>query len=252
MFSLIASLTEDWAIDFHDDGTAQSPMLRTFYTAATLQNARTVLGTLQDGIDDVISAWSKGVRYSRFDLTNASGSGLVRIVHASRSLYSLAGTLVYSDQVWRYRPGPCDELTPQYKLLERVNQLRASQILIGGARPAPLVELETLAGTDLLVAGGFHNVGTRAGNNILQFSDSELDEELLIQLHTDAADGIDACTNALGELEALRDVPIALGEYMERWSRVWRDIYAHIPVPFGVEPGESYRMAVDASEQAAE
>ncbi|GLK53526.1 MULTISPECIES: hypothetical protein [Alphaproteobacteria] len=250
MFALIADLSEDFVLDFSDDGGPSSPMLRTFYTSAALQNTRIMLNKIQSAVDLVIASWARGDRCAAFDIHEQSGQALVQLVNASRSLYAIAGNLVYSDQVWRNGPWPSSQTTPHLRVLERANQQKEHRIFVGGTAQASLSTLLTAGPGEILVCAGYYDVGTRSGTNVLSFSDEDLDEELLMQIHEEAADALALCHQRLQELEQLKDIPLTIGDYQARWERVWDDIYAHHPVPYGVEPGGAFRIGVSSSAAA--
>lgn len=247
MFALIADLCED----FSDDGTSHAPLLRSFYTSAALQNVTIILRKIQTSVDVILDGWNRGVRFDSFNLNSRSEIGLIQLASSSRVLYSIAGHLVYSDQVFRNGPWPSQEWTAQYKLLERANRHGQHELFVGGTAIAPLATLICADDDGLMLAAGYHLVGTRSGNNVLTFNYHALDEQVLLQIHDEASNALDYCKMRAADLEALGDVSIRLSDWSARWGRVWSEIYAHHPVPFGVEPGGEYRVGVARLDDAA-
>jgi len=244
MYCLIKDLTDDFAPDLSDDGSPHAPVLRTFYTFDCLQKSTVALQLMRNGIDLLQASWAAHTRCTPLTPTDSVSAGLVRLMNGSRSLYASAMQLVYADNAFRNGPDFKAARTDHYRIIERSNPLLEYNIIVGGISSASPSTLLAANDDDLLFEAGYHVVGSKSGSNILSFNQALLERDLLNDIHNLAGDAESEIETKIASLAPIADSPITVGAIVDIWRRVMDHIHAHSPLPFGVEPGESYRIGI--------
>lgn len=244
MYCLLKDITADFEPDLRDDGSARAPAMRTFFTFDALQKAVVALRLMRHGIDVLHSSWADHTRCTPLTPTDSVSAGLTRLMNGSRSLYASCAQLVYAHNVFLNGPKVTAPRTDHFEIVSRCNPLLEYNILIGGISTTSVDALKTVTDDDLLFACGYFVVGSKSGSNILSFNQATVERDLLNEIHNAAGTAIQEIEAKLAMMGPVADAPMTVGAIVDIWRRVSGEIHAHSPLPFGVEPGENYRIGL--------
>lgn len=244
MYCLLKDITEDFEPDLHDDGSARAPAMRTFFTFDALQKVTVALRLMRHAIDVLHSSWAEHTRCTPLTPTDSVSAGLVRLMNGSRSLYASCVQLVYADNVFRNGPEITAPRTDHFGIVTRCNPLLEYNILIGGISTTSVEALKSVSDEDLLFSCGYYVVGSKSGSNILSFNQATVERDLLNDIHNAAGTAIQEIETQLATMRSIAGEPMTVGAIVDIWRRVSDEIHSHSPLPFGVEPGENYRIGL--------
>ena len=71
-----------------------------------------------------------------------------------------------------------------------------------------------------------------------------MDLDDLHEIHNSATRAIRELTERSAFMEAVADFPTTVGSFVSVWQRVMQQIHIHSPNPYGVEPGDNYRVGI--------
>lgn len=244
MYCLLHSLTSDFTPAMEDDGSAFAPAVRTFFTFDSLQKSILALRIMCDGVERLDASWGDHARCEALEPSDRVASGLVRLKNGTRSLYASTLQLAYAQRAYFQAMNSDESVEAHLDVFRQINPLLEYNILIGGVSWEPVEDLSGLSNAELLRKVGLHIVGTKSGSNILSFNQALMDLDDLHEIHNSATRAIRELTERSAFMEAVADIPTTVGSFVSVWQRVIQQIHIHSPNPYGVEPGDNYRVGI--------